>query len=71
MLDMNSPFTSCTTVTTPQQPILCAGHRHADNVQRMNTSKHEAAVVLGSSTSPAKAKAAQSNGKKGGRPEGS
>jgi hypothetical protein len=47
--------------------------RHAQNVayNRMNVSKHEAAVALGSSKSEAKAAAAQKNGTKGGRPEGS
>lgn len=45
--------------------------RHAENVLRMNTSKSEAGAVLGSSKSPAKAAAAQENGKKGGRPSGS
>lgn len=70
MRPMN-PFASCSVRQTPQPPILCNGYRHADNVARMNTSKHEAAVVLGSSKSPAKAAAAQKNGKEGGRPEGS
>ncbi len=71
---MNSSFVG---VTTPQPPIMrpnCApvsGYRHADNAQRMNTSKSEAGAVLGSSKSAAKTKAAQSNGKEGGRPEGS
>jgi hypothetical protein len=45
--------------------------RHADNVARMNTGKSEAAAILGSSKSAAKTKAAQKNGAKGGRPEGS
>ena len=47
--------------------------RHAQNVaaNRMNVSKHDAAVALGSSKSEAKAAAAQKNGTKGGRPMGS
>lgn len=71
---MNSSFVG---VTTPQPPIMrpnCAapsGYRHNDNVARMNTSKSEAGAVLGSSKSQAKTKAAQNNGAKGGRPEGS
>lgn len=47
--------------------------RHAQNVaaNRMNVSKHDAAVALGSSKSEAKTAAAQKNGTKGGRPMGS
>lgn len=47
--------------------------RHAQNVaaNRMNVSKHDAAVALGSSKSEAKTAAAQKNGTKGGRPSGS
>ncbi len=47
--------------------------RHAANVaaNRMNVSKHDAAVALGSSKSEAKTAAAQKNGTKGGRPMGS
>jgi hypothetical protein len=71
MRGMNNPFASCSVRQTPQPPILCNGYRHADNVQRMNTSRHEAAVVLGSATSAKKAAAAKANGKEGGRPEGS
>lgn len=48
-----------------------SGYRHADNAQRMNTSKSEAGAVLGSSKSAAKGKAAAANGAKGGRPQGS
>lgn len=51
--------------------------RHENNVGaqrpmiRHNTSKSQAAAILGSSTSEAKASAAQKNGQKGGRPVGS
>lgn len=51
--------------------LPCSGYRHADNAQRMNTSKSEAGAVLGSSTSAAKAKTSAANGAKGGRPTGS
>lgn len=44
---------------------------HAANVARMNTSKSQAAAILGSSTSAKKTEAAQANGEKGGRPKGS
>lgn len=45
---------------------------HANNVARKNdVGKSKAAAILGSSRSPAKTAAAQSNGKKGGRPVGS
>ena len=47
------------------QPII----RHHANVDRMNKNPH--AVALGKLSSPEKAKAAQENGKKGGRPVGS
>lgn len=43
---------------------------HSANVARMNA-KNPHAVALGKMTSGAKASAAQENGKKGGRPEGS
>ena len=48
-------------------------YRHADNVaaMRLNLTKHEAAVKLGSVTSEKKAEAAAVNGAKGGRPAGS
>lgn len=60
---MNSPL---------RTPILTLNsYRHADNAARMNTTKHQAAVVLGSSKSAAKTAAAQANGKQGGRPAGS
>ena len=42
---------------------------HAAN--RANTSKAQAAAILGSSTSAKKTEAAQENGAKGGRPKGS
>jgi len=45
--------------------------RHAENVARMNVSRSEAAAVLGRATGGDKAKAAQKNGQKGGRPVGS
>lgn len=47
--------------------------RHSANVERMrvNTSRSEAAAIMGSATGGAKAKAAKKNGAKGGRPEGS
>ena len=48
-----------------------AAGMHAANVARMNTTRKEAAAILGSATSAKKTAAAQSNGKKGGRPEGS
>ena len=55
------------------QPIhaLPALGMHAANAARMNTTRKEAASILGSATSAKKAAAAQANGKKGGRPEGS
>ena len=52
-------------------PNLNALPRHADNVARMNVSRSEAAAVLGSASGGDKAKAAQKNGAKGGRPVGS
>lgn len=45
-------------------------NRHSDNVVRMNA-KNAHAVALGKMSSPAKAAAAEENGKKGGRPAGS
>ena len=45
---------------------------HGANVARMNEEKKNPhAVALGSMSSPEKAKAAQQNGKEGGRPTGS
>lgn len=44
---------------------------HRLNVQAMRENKNPHAVALGSMTSKAKAVAAQKNGAKGGRPEGS
>ena len=43
--------------------------RHAQNVAAMRENKNPHAVALGRMTSPAKAKAAQANGKKGGNPK--
>lgn len=56
----------------PTQPYnLNCIPSHASNTRRDNTSKSQAAAILGSSTSAKKAKAAQENGEKGGRPKGS
>jgi hypothetical protein len=44
---------------------------HRVNVQSMRENKNIHAVALGSMTSKAKSAAAQKNGVKGGRPEGS
>lgn len=43
--------------------------RHNSNVAMMRENKNPHAVALGKMTSPAKAKAAQINGKKGGNPK--
>jgi len=43
--------------------------RHNANVAMMRENKNPHAVALGKMTSPAKAKAAQANGKKGGNPK--
>lgn len=43
---------------------------HKENV-RINTSRSEAASIMGSATGGSKATAAKKNGAKGGRPEGS
>jgi hypothetical protein len=45
--------------------------RHVFNVAAMRENKNPHAVALGKMSSPEKAKAAQKNGAKGGRPEGS
>jgi len=45
--------------------------RHNSNVAFMRENKNPHAVALGQMTSKAKAQAAQKNGQKGGRPEGS
>jgi hypothetical protein len=45
--------------------------RHSVNVNAMRENKNPHAVALGAMTSKAKATAAQKNGAKGGRPEGS
>lgn len=44
---------------------------HAANIARMNTTRKEAASIMGSARSAKKTEAAQANGKKGGRPVGS
>lgn len=55
-----------------KMPVQVATPSHANNVARMNAErKNPHAVALGKLTSPAKAKAAEANGKKGGRPVGS
>lgn len=51
------------TVPMPYAP------RHNSNVAMMRENKNPHAVALGKMTSPAKAKAAQINGKKGGNPK--
>ncbi len=45
--------------------------RHSTNQAAMRENKNPHAVALGQMTSKAKATAAQKNGAKGGRPEGS
>ncbi len=45
--------------------------RHSVNVNAMRENKNPHAVALGAMTPKAKASAAQKNGAKGGRPEGS
>jgi hypothetical protein len=64
---MNSTYPSYVPSSMPRHNAMPA----ARPTIRHNTSKSEAGAVLGSSTSPAKAKAAQANGAKGGRPSGS
>lgn len=66
---MNSTYPSYTPGSMPRHTNNCGPSMRVPI--RHNTSKHEAAVTLGSSTGGAKAKAAQANGRKGGRPEGS
>lgn len=52
----------------PVHPMI---PRHADNVARMNTTKSQAAAILGSVKTEKKAASSAANGKLGGRPVGS
>lgn len=66
-MSINSTFPTFTPSSMPRHNAVEAPRP----VIRHNTGKSEAAAILGSSTGGAKAKAAQENGKKGGRPAGS